>query len=995
MEKFGFNIKLPLIEKASTNVKDFISYIKLNDGIYFEKIKFDNNEIISNLENNNVYKKIEAMKHILIAHILKKNVSSFFFNVLTNISVNNLVLKKLIYNYLILYAHGNTDLTLLSTNSFKKDLNNSNYQIRSYALRAITSIKSLTIINLLIGMLKKLSNDDSPNVRKTCADVIPSIYFIDKDQFIFLRKILLKLISDKEITVVSSAIISFSTICIHNHIQLPYIYQVKNKKEFNSNKLISYNDDTCQDSTKFTNLYHNQIYEHVSNQINQTHINHNIMHNTPKVKNGEVKNGEVKNGEVKNGEVKNGEVKNGEIKNGEIKNGEIKMDDTWLTNMPDETQIYNSLSLLHVHYYKLCKYLLYMHPYNQTYLIDLLLRYCRMFYRNPLKNEQIKLKKKEKKIDKNINNDKPFNENNYDTFDEYKNYTIDIEIFIDKLLLLLSSNSYSVVLITISSLYKLTEFTYKEEMIQAILFCLLKSNIEKNDEIYEIFIKSIKPIIKSLKNDFDPYISYFFINNQDSTIKKSLKIDILYILNNQNNQTIILDEFIHTLYIPNNNEFIIKKLFRYITEISLQNSKCMSKFINQIMIMINSNIKIYSYESILSLRKLLQQNDNKQIKKIIFFLIKILLQVQSTDVKISILWILANYQKYIDYLLVYDLSRILVKSFKNSDNTFKIHIIHFLFKIWIYQLGCIIQNNFHQVDLKKKQTQTLHDKNGQNYQNEHAKMKSDFLLFEKLCKSCFLVAYQDRHFDIQDTTKFYYHVMFTINKLKSQNLLNYQLLQTNIFNQPISDLTLSLSYLKSFYLYSGESIIAHSLQLGSNNLFENKLDKYFSQFEQNKYINNKHKKIHIYQLNTISNLLNLKIPLYADLPYFSQFDLPNTEHVNNIEKEKKKPISFSSRDLKYNQNITNNINSHIFSNIDDFYKEENMKFVQNQISKFSDTSFLINKGSNIQGEDEESDNNQQSQKINKFEKYEKVETAKDLIYEEIEDIEKLFFNTNE
>ncbi|CAD2084014.1 AP-3 complex subunit beta, putative [Plasmodium vinckei lentum] len=972
MEAFGFNIKLPLIEKASTNVKDIISHIKLNDGVYFEKAKLDHDEVVRNLENNNVYKKIEAMKHILIAHILKKNVSSFFFNVLTNISVDNLILKKLIYNYLILYAHGNTDLTLLSANSFKKDLNNNNYQIRSWALRAMASIKSIDIINILIGSLKRLSNDNSPYVRKTCADVIPSIYFVDKDQFIFLRKLLIKLISDRELTVVSSAIISFSTICIYNQIEHPHLHEELHNAELHSSTITLPKDQRCQGTTEFTNFDSNRVRENITNQINQIDNEHNATVSSHE-----------------------------QI---ELKNENMHNSDSHFVDMSDADHIFSSLSFLHTHYYKLCRYLLYMHPYNQTYLIDLLLRYCRMFYKNPLKNEKINLKKKENIYDKNVSNGDLSNQNDYDTYDEYKNYTIDIEIFINKLVVLLSSSSYSVVLASISALYNLTELTYKYEIIQAILFCLLKSNVEKNDEAYEVFLKSVKPIIKLLKNDFNPYISYFFINSHDSTVKKSLKIDILYMLNKKDNKMIILNELIHTLYIPNNSELIIKKLFKYITEIALQSSECLSKVINQIMIMLNSNIKIYSYESILSLRKLLQQNDSKKIKKIIFFLAKILLQVQSNEVKISILWILANYQKYIDYLLLFDLSRILVKSFEVSDDAFKIHILHFLFKIWIYQYGCIIRNS--SCEDNKNTNSHISNKSDHHF-NEHKmdkdktnhdeddKIENNFLLFEQLCKNCFFIASRDKNFDIQDTSKFYYHIMLIINKLKLQKMLDYQLLQSNIFNQPVSDFTLSLSYLKFFYLHSGRSIITHSLKLGANNLYENKSGPPFSQYEQDNHINHnnsEHKKINILQLNTISNLLNTKISSYINLPDFAQTDLPNTEHVNNIDKEKKQPISFSSDDLKYNKKIVNNINPHIFVNIDDFYKEEKVMSDQNKISNFSDTSFLINKGAKIQGEDDESDDNQQSQKINGLEK---SEHAKGVVYEEVEDIEKFFFNNNE
>lgn len=257
MDSLKFNIKVPLLEKAASNMKDIISHIKLNDGIYFDKNKYDENDIIMNLECTNIYKKIETMKHILIAHILKIDVSNLFFDVLKNISINNLTLKKLIYNYLILYAEGNEELTILTINSFKNDLNNNNYQIRASALKAMASIKSIDMINILMNSLKKLSKDKSPYVRKSCADVIPSIYNIDKDQFMFLRKILLDLINDQDVVVLSSAIMSFNSLCIYNN--------THRNNNYDNNNNINNCDFTLQD---FNNFKPN-IYKYVnSNDFN-------------------------------------------------------------------------------------------------------------------------------------------------------------------------------------------------------------------------------------------------------------------------------------------------------------------------------------------------------------------------------------------------------------------------------------------------------------------------------------------------------------------------------------------------------------------------------------------------------------------------------------------------------------------------------------------------------------------------------------------------------
>ncbi|KNC35990.1 adapter protein complex 3 subunit beta 2 [Plasmodium falciparum RAJ116] len=808
MDSLKFNIKVPLLEKAASNMKDIISHIKLNDGIYFDKNKYDENDIIMNLECTNIYKKIETMKHILIAHILKIDVSNLFFDVLKNISINNLTLKKLIYNYLILYAEGNEELTILTINSFKNDLNNNNYQIRASALKAMASIKSIDMINILMNSLKKLSKDKSPYVRKSCADVIPSIYNIDKDQFMFLRKILLDLINDQDVVVLSSAIMSFNSLCIYNNTHRnnnydnnnninncdftlqdfnnfkPNIYKYVNSNDFN---YLDKNNSDSYDFLYFSSYEHfckincienerckmieqkdgmlevkepeRQKEETDDNNIGRGDNNNGCDDNNIGCDDNNIGRGDnnIGRGDNNNGcddnnigrgdnnigrgdnnigrgdnNIGRGDNNNGcddnnigrgynniecDVNNnnlGNNNNNNVRVSDIHInennidkkknedapnifmkhnflehpkecSNYKENNEMYNSLLCLHPYYYKLCSYLLIIHPYHQTYLIDLLLRYCKMFYKDPLSNKKINLKKKTKKENKLICFNRSFINNescylyNIDE-DDFSSYEVDIEIFIDKLLLLLSSNSCSVVLMCISSLYHLTKFFYKEYIIDSIINTLFRCTMEKNEDMYEIFLKSVKHIIIYLKDDFVKYISFFYIKPQDTNIIKSIKIDLLYILKNDYNKIIILDEFLYILYIPGNTEDIIKKLFSYITSIALTNSLCLSKAMQHIIIMLNSNIKLYSYQSILSLRKLLKQSHKNQIVKILFFLCKILLSIHLEEVKISILWTLTKYQKYIDPLLLYDISRILLKSFHTSTKVIKIHIIHLFSK---------------------------------------------------------------------------------------------------------------------------------------------------------------------------------------------------------------------------------------------------------------------------------------------------------------------------
>jgi AP-3 complex subunit beta len=88
----------------------------------------------------------------LIAMLSKGNtVAEFFPDVVKNIVVKSIEVKKMIYVYLVHYADFNDfcrEIALLSINSFQKDLAGPNQLIRGLALRVMTSIRVPDIIQV-------------------------------------------------------------------------------------------------------------------------------------------------------------------------------------------------------------------------------------------------------------------------------------------------------------------------------------------------------------------------------------------------------------------------------------------------------------------------------------------------------------------------------------------------------------------------------------------------------------------------------------------------------------------------------------------------------------------------------------------------------------------------------------------------------------------------------------------------------------------------------
>ncbi|ANQ09306.1 Uncharacterized protein PCOAH_00035430 [Plasmodium coatneyi] len=966
MDSINFNIKVPLLEKAATNVKDIISHIRLNDGVYFDRSKYNKEEILNDLRSNNVQKKVEGVKRLLIAHAMKEDVSEFYVEVSNNLSNNNRTLKKLIYNYLSLYADRNTELSMLTVNSFKKDIVCKDFQIRAYALRAMCSCRSIEMISVVMDSLKIMAKDRSPYVRKTAADVVPSIYNVDPDQLVFLRNILLDLIGDREVTVVSAAVASFYTMCLG---VLPHWGETTH-------------DELAPDPGGITR----------GKKVDQEKFPPN------------------------------------------------RSTDEDITPTKEETplsgvhrkNLHKWLSFLHPHYYKLCKYLLIMHPFHQTYLIDLLLRYCRMFYRDPLKNDNINFKQllrvfgcsdwgnteEGNKWNSHLGEDSdsptveftprgrspsPYHahyctDDDWNDEQEQNQYEVDIELFIEKLLLLLSSCSYNVVIQSISSLYHLTKFTFKENMVQAIISCIMRSSVEGNDHMYALFIKSVQPIIISLRRDFAAYLSFFYVSSIDSTVKKKIKIDMLYLLSNEENRPTILEELLHALFQPGNDDLIVKKLFRHITAVAVVDSSCLSTVMQHFIALLNSNLQLYSYEAILSLRQLLRQSDAEHISQIIFFLTRIFFTIESMEVQASVLWTLAKYQNFTDHLLLFDFARMLVKRFDNMEGALKVQVLHFVLKVWAYQYAsCFLHGgdttvgDEHILERSAATTsiyQEQHSNVADGTNNQVVHHLEEFAKYERLCRLALLQGSRPQErFDIQEMSKFYTNVMLRIKELANKGDLNWTFWQRDLYKEPVSEYTLPLCYLKHVLLTTGNGDPSNVLRLSKEEMQHVSNSPFGTpQGEEDDGEGDYHFDLHhncpdgeapidlkdpvVLQLNTISSILNRRLPSYVDLPDFAEEDLPKSAHITKGGKTNPPVTSISSRDVQisYSPHLSSD---QIFSNVDDFYREEEVNLINGKMGCTQNTlrnahkpmlqrtnGLLTNRGTKIQGEDDESDDEQ-------------------------------------
>ncbi|KAI8049693.1 adaptin N terminal region-domain-containing protein [Syncephalis plumigaleata] len=175
------------------------------------------------LESRYDREQLEGLKR-LVALISKGwNVAEFFPHVVKLVASRNIDIRKLVYIYLLRYAAQEPDLSLLSINTFQRDLGDANQFIRAMALRVMTGIRVPSIAPLLVLGVRKCATDTSPYVRKTAALAISKCALLDPTRKADLIDILVQLLHDRSPLVIGSVMSAYLDLCperfdlLHQH----------------------------------------------------------------------------------------------------------------------------------------------------------------------------------------------------------------------------------------------------------------------------------------------------------------------------------------------------------------------------------------------------------------------------------------------------------------------------------------------------------------------------------------------------------------------------------------------------------------------------------------------------------------------------------------------------------------------------------------------------------------------------------------------------------
>lgn len=127
----------------------------MSDSKYFQTTKKGEiHELKEELNSQREDKKKEAVKKVIAAMTVGKDVSTLFTDVLNCMQTHNLELKKLVYLYVMNYAKSQPDRAILAVNTFQKDASDPNPLIRALAVRTMGCIRVDKITEYLCEPLR-------------------------------------------------------------------------------------------------------------------------------------------------------------------------------------------------------------------------------------------------------------------------------------------------------------------------------------------------------------------------------------------------------------------------------------------------------------------------------------------------------------------------------------------------------------------------------------------------------------------------------------------------------------------------------------------------------------------------------------------------------------------------------------------------------------------------------------------------------------------------
>ncbi|KAA8492396.1 Beta-adaptin-like protein C [Porphyridium purpureum] len=188
---------------------------------YSNTYKGEIHELRQELNSSDSKERRRALKRVIGAMSIGKDVSALFTDVLKCVQTRHIEQKKLVYLYLARYAESQPELAILAINMFVQEASNPNPLVRALAIRTMSNINVDQVVDYLSDVLGAGLKDREAYVRKSAAIAVAKLAYMDVERVTQTNLLqgLKDLVTDDNAIVVSTAVASLCDIASLDGIQ--------------------------------------------------------------------------------------------------------------------------------------------------------------------------------------------------------------------------------------------------------------------------------------------------------------------------------------------------------------------------------------------------------------------------------------------------------------------------------------------------------------------------------------------------------------------------------------------------------------------------------------------------------------------------------------------------------------------------------------------------------------------------------------------------------
>merc|ERR1712166_1550723 len=339
----------------------------------------------------------------------------------------------------------------------------------------------------------------------------------------------------------------------------------------------------------------------------------------------------------------------------------------------------SDLELLHPFYRKLCHMLVDMDEWGQTILLNLLLRYARTQFLNPVKPKKPEKPevpgKKKKKKEKSFYSDDDSDRDPDDSDDEF-GFQMDED---HRLLLkcaapLLQSRNSGVVM-GVAALYWHLADEADSSKVARPLVRLLRGH----REVQFAVLSNIATWCCTRATLFRPYLFDFLVKGDDGRMQRELKLEILVHIVDQDNISTVLKEF--QSYVKHPDKQFVGNTIQALGRCAADMESVADSCLRYLMTLIKSKSDAVVSESIVAIRHLLQHHP-KFVRDGVQAMTLHLSKITAPRARASIAWVIGEFIEQVPTFGP-DALRILLQRFAEEDLEVKMQTLNLGCKVFL------------------------------------------------------------------------------------------------------------------------------------------------------------------------------------------------------------------------------------------------------------------------------------------------------------------------